>query len=59
MNSFNRYVDYCNTIWTSTSLTNLEPINISMKKAVRIMTHSPPDNKCINYRQSIKIIKKY
>ena len=35
---FQPYVDHCNIIWTCTSLTNLEPINISMKKAVRIMT---------------------
>ena len=40
---FQPYVDYCNTIWTCTSLTNLEPINISMKKAVRLLTHSAPD----------------
>ena len=28
------------TFWSCTSATNLEPINISMKKAVRIMTQS-------------------
>ena len=40
---FKPHVDYCNTTWSCTSTTNLEPINISMKKAVRIMTYSPPD----------------
>ena len=36
-------IDYCINIWTCTAKTNLEPINISMKKAIRILTFSKFD----------------
>ena len=60
---FLNHIDYCITIWTCTAKTNLEPISISMKKAVRIITfsrfdeHAQPlfkDLNLLNFQQTIK-----
>ena len=44
MSFFKPHLDYCNIIWSCTSKTILEPIKISMNKAVRIMTFSKYDS---------------
>lgn len=36
------YLQYCTIIWASTYKTHLNPILICQKKAVRILTYSPP-----------------
>ena len=35
------YLTYCNIIWTSTYITNLNNLKISQKKAIRVITKSP------------------
>jgi hypothetical protein len=35
------YLTYCNIVWTSTYITNLNNLIISQKKAVRVVTKSP------------------
>ena len=32
------HIDYCVNIWSCTGNTNLQPINVSMKKAIRLIT---------------------
>ena len=41
---FQSHIEYCINIWTCTTRTTLEPINISMKKAIRKMTFSKMDS---------------
>ena len=41
---FQPHIEYCINIWTCTTRTTLEPINISMKKAIRKMTFSRMDS---------------
>ena len=36
------YINYCNLIWGSTFVSYLEPLYILQKKAIRIITFSPP-----------------
>ena len=36
------YINYCNLIWASTYASYLEPLYILQKKAIRIITFSPP-----------------
>ena len=61
---FKPHIDYCINIWTCTSKTNLEPISISMKKAVRTITfsnfdvHAQPlfkDLNLLNLQQTIDL----
>ena len=42
--SFQPHIEYCINIWTCTTRTTLEPINISMKKAIRKMIFSKMDS---------------
>ena len=37
------HIDYCFSVWSSTSQTNLEPIAIAMRKAIRILSFRAPD----------------
>ena len=61
---FKPHIDYCINIWTCTSTTILEPIAISMKKAIRIMTfnrydaHTQPlfhNLNLLNFEQTINL----
>ena len=36
------YINYCSLIWTSTCASYLEPFYVLQKKAIRIITFSPP-----------------
>ena len=36
------YINYCNIIWASTYDSHLEPLFLLQKKAIRIITFSPP-----------------
>ena len=36
------YINYCNLIWASTYASYLEPLYLLQKKAIRIITFSPP-----------------
>ena len=36
------YINYCNLIWASTYASYLEPLHLLQKKAIRIITFSPP-----------------
>ena len=40
---FKPHIEYCVNIWSCTCNSNLQPINISMKKAVRLITFSKFD----------------
>ena len=57
------YIDYCINIWTCTSQTNLDLINVSMKKAIRVITfskfdaHSDPLFKSLNLLNLEKTIE--
>ena len=51
---FKPHIDYCVNIWSCTCNTNLQPINVSMKKAIRLITfnkynaHAEPLDKSLN-----------
>ena len=36
------YINYCTLIWASTHVSNLEPLYVLQKKAIHIITFSPP-----------------
>ena len=40
---FKPHIEYCVNIWSCTCNTNLQPINVSMKKAIRLITFSKFD----------------
>ena len=39
---FQPYINYCNLVWASTYASYLEPLYLLQKKAIRIITFSPP-----------------
>ena len=39
------YINYCNLIWASTYASYLEPLYLLQKKAIRIITFSPPQTR--------------
>ena len=39
------YINYCNLIWASTYASNLEPLYLLQKKAIRIITFSLPQTR--------------
>ena len=53
---FKSHIDYCTSIWTCTTKTTLEPINISMKKATRVMTFSKPDSHAAPLFKKLKLL---
>lgn len=56
MSFFKPHLDYCNIIWSCTSKTILEPIKISMNKAVRIMTFSLYDSHSEPLYKKLKLL---
>ena len=53
---FKPHVDYCSNIWTCASPSTLEPVRISMNKAVRIMTFSKSDEHADPLFKSLNIL---
>ena len=56
MSFFKPHLDYCNIIWSCTSKTILNPIKISMNKAVRIMTFSKYDSHSEPLYKKLKLL---